>query len=187
MLPTANQKVNVDVNLYIMEKQKILKGLKILTGIYLFYLSYKFLDSALHLYQESYDYLNSSLDVFMPNIINPNIHIFFGIFFMLVSLFLITKRNVFLTISILFSLSLLSYEITHLVLFSFFKLQFDISFDFFNNVFVFLGMLFSSIIICVYNNFDWKNQIVIKYKYSVLFGNVLGIIEFLRVYILYYR
>ncbi|WP_163408518.1 hypothetical protein [Flavobacterium ajazii] len=169
-----------------MEKKNIFKGLKVLLAISLLYFSYKIIGSTIYLYQELYNYSKSSLNVFLPNNINPNIHLFIGIYFILLGFFFLKELKLTLTLTINYCVSLLVYIIAYSLIFSIFQFDLSISLDFFSNIFIFLGMLFSTIIICYFNNFDWKSKLEAKYKYSIAIGVILGLIEFLRIYFMYY-
>jgi hypothetical protein len=109
----------------------------------------------------------------------PSNYLLPGFYMIILGVILIYYFPMLLKIFINYTLIIAVYFLFHFILFSIVYLQINISLDFVNKILMLLGMFFSVILICNYNNFYWKNYIKNYYIFSLIIGIVLTGIEFL--------
>jgi hypothetical protein len=161
-----------------MEKIFFYKTLKALLGLGLIIKGIEFIDMSYNTFQENNNYKPS------PNIsafhyyVNPTEFLLPGLYILLIGMIFIYCVPFLLKILVGYSVVMPAYFLFYFVLFSIYDSSINIYLDFVDKMFVFLGMIFSTILICHFNNFDWRNQIINSYKIALIIGVLYAIINF---------
>ncbi len=161
-----------------MINEKIQKVLKRLIGLLLIIKSYDFITIAIDLYKQIDENKKHAYICTFVGTESPTNFLFPGLYILLFGITLIYYFPILLKTLIYYSLILPVHFLLYFVLFSIVTLDINISLDFFNKIFLFLGMSYSIILISNFNNFDWKNQIKNNYKFPLIIGIIYALAEF---------
>ncbi len=168
-----------------MNKIFFYKTLKILLGVGLIIKGIEFIKITCNLFHEmNIDRANPNVSCFYY-IENPIDYLLPGLYILLLGVILIYCFPLFLKIIIAYNLIMTIYFLSYFVLFSIFYFSINISADFFHKIFIFSGMFFSTILICRFNDFDWRNQIKNSCKIALIIGIILAFVQFASIFYYY--
>ncbi len=111
-------------------------------------------------------------------IYDPMEFVFTGLFIILFGAILISPHHLLHKLLISFSLIMPTYFIILFGCHTIDNFWFNFSLDFFNKIFIYVGMFSSSILMCHYNDLDWRDEIKKRFKISLIIGIILGIVIF---------
>lgn len=168
-----------------MKKIFFYKALKVLLGLGLIIKGIEFIKITCNLFYEMNIYrANPPISCFYY-IENPIDYLLPGLYIVLLGMILIYCFSLLVKVLISYSLIMPFYFLSYFVLFSTFYFSINISAVFFHKIFIFLGMFFSTILICHFNDFDWRNQIKNSFKIALIIGIILAIVHFASIFYYY--
>ncbi len=161
-----------------MKKKNILKTLKIILGILLIFKGFEFINQAHYIILDIFEERKYTNISYQSTVMDLNEFLFVGLYIILFGAILIYNCKLILKLLIGYCLMVTTYFTAFFVCNTLNQFWLNFSLDFFNKIFIFIGMFYLAILMCKNSNFDWKKEIYKNYKISIFIGSFLAVTYF---------